>query len=97
MDSADRLERGQQAYTAEEYRAAIIDAKNVLQEEPQNVDARLLLGRASVQVGDGISAEIELRRAVELGTEFAAVAVDLGRAMLLQEKFTIDIRRVLLS
>ena len=52
MNNQDRLDRGQQAYNDGEYRAAIIDAKNVLQAEPDNVAGRLLLGRASVKTGD---------------------------------------------
>ena len=87
MDTQARLERGQQAYEDGEYRAAIIDAKNVLQEEPDNVAARLLLGRASVEQGDGVSGEKELRRAAELGTDFGVVLADLGRALLQQGKY----------
>lgn len=87
MDEQALLERGQNAFTEGEYRTAIIDAKNILRDEPNNTAARLLLGRASVEVGDGISAEKELRKAVELGTDSSAVLVDLGRALLLQNKF----------
>lgn len=87
MDTQGRLDRGQKALAAGEYRAAVIDAKNILLEEPNNAAARLLLGRASVEIGDGISAEKELRKAAELGSESSAVLVDLGRALLLQSKF----------
>lgn len=83
----DRIVRGNQAFLDGDIRAAIIDAKNVLQKEPNNVDARLLLGRASVAIGDGAAAEKELRKAVELGTDVAAVLVELGRALLMQQKF----------
>src|SRR5690606_7864410 len=65
-----------------EYRTAIIDTRNVLQKEPQNREARLLLGRAAIQMADAATAEKELRRAVELGVSIEAVAVDLGKAML---------------
>src|SRR5690606_10206593 len=41
-----------------------------------------LLGRSSLALNDAATAEKELRRAVGLGEELAAVAVDLGRAML---------------
>jgi len=88
MDAQDRIDRGQLAYERGEYRAAIVDAKNVLREEPGNLAARLLLGRASVEFGDGVSAEKELRRAVELGAGLSGVIVDLGRALLLQAKFS---------
>ena len=87
MDTDARLERAQQAYNSGEYRAAIIDAKNILQKEPENASARLLLGRASVRVGDPRAAEKELRRAVELGVEKGDVIVDLGRALLMLGEF----------
>jgi putative PEP-CTERM system TPR-repeat lipoprotein len=87
LDSQAKLARGQEAFDNGEYRAAIIDAKAVLQEEPDNLDARLLLGRASVIVGDSAAAEKELRRAIELGASQAEVLVDLGRSMLQQAKF----------
>ena len=47
MDTQDRLHRGQQAFSDGEYGAAVIDAKNVLLDEPDNLTARLLLGRAA--------------------------------------------------
>ena len=61
MNNEDKLDRGEQAFAEGEYRAAIIDAKDVLLDEPDNVRGRLLLGRASVKVGDGPSAEKELQ------------------------------------
>jgi len=87
MTSEERLNRGEEAFRAGEYRAAIIDAKNILREDPQNVAARVLLGRASLETGDALSAEIELRRAVDLGTDVSDVMNDLGRALLMQQKF----------
>ena len=87
MTSEARLKRMQQAYEQGEYRAAIIDAKNALLEQPENVAARLVLGRASLELGDAVSAEKELRRAVELGADANLVVVDLGRSLLMQQKF----------
>lgn len=87
MDTQAQLERGQKALGNGEYRAAIIDAKNVLSDEPNNVAARLLLGRSSVAIGDAVAAEKELRRAVELGVASSVVLVDLGQSLLLQMKY----------
>ena len=86
MDSEDRLDRAAEAIENGEYRAAIIDAKDVLRKEPDNARGRLLLGRASLEIGDGASAEKELRRAMEFGTDAGLLIVDLGRAMLQQRK-----------
>ena len=66
LDTEARLERAETALAGGDYRAAIIDAKNILQDEPDNVSARLVLGRASIRIGDGASAEKDLRRALEL-------------------------------
>lgn len=87
IDNQDRLVRGQAALESGDYRAAIIDARNILQNEPENVAARVLLGEASVAVGDGVTAEKELRRAVEFGVPMDQVLVGLARAMLQQQKF----------
>lgn len=95
MNNQDRVDRGKQAFSDGDYRAAIIDAKHVLQKEPDNIDARLLLGRVSVVVGDGAAAEKELRKAVELGTDLAAVLVDLGSALLMQQKFDAVVAEIL--
>lgn len=87
MDNEDRLQRGEQAFAAGDYRAAIINAKNVLIDEPDNVRGRLLLGRASLEDSDGPSAEKELRRAIRLGTPAAHVAPEMARALVIQGKF----------
>ena len=87
LNTETRLVRMHQEYEDGEYRAAMIDAKNVLQEQPENVAARLVLGRASMKLGDGASAEKELRKAVELGANVNLVIVDLGRSLLMQQKF----------
>jgi len=55
MDTQDRLHRGQQAFSDGEYRAAVIDAKNVLLDEPDNLTARLLLGWSTAELGNNQS------------------------------------------
>lgn len=83
----DRVQRAQVAYTEGDYRAAIIDSKNVLQEQPDNAAARLLLGKASVAVGDAVGGEKELRRALDLGVSRDDVLVHLGRSLLMQQEY----------
>ncbi len=87
MDNEDRLARGEEALADGDYRAAIIDAKDVLRGDPENARARLLLGRVSAAVGDGAAAEKELRLAVDLGVGFDVVALPLARALVAQDKF----------
>lgn len=88
MDSSDRLERGLTSFEVGEFGAAIVDAKNILQVEPRNIQARILLGAALVRVGDGAAAEFELRRAMAMGADLNDVSVDLCSALLQQEKFS---------
>jgi putative PEP-CTERM system TPR-repeat lipoprotein len=83
----DKLDRADEAYAEGDFRAAIIDSKDVLLKEPDNRRARLMLGRASLQVQDAASAEKELTRAIELGADLAEVAVELGRALVLLGQF----------
>ena len=83
----DKLDRADVAFAESNFRAAIIDSKDVLLKEPDNVRARLILGRASLQVQDAASAEKELTRAIELGADLADVAEDLGRALLMLGQF----------
>jgi len=87
MNNEDRLNRADAAIDEGNYRAAIIDAKDVLRREPDNVRGRLLLGRASLEVNDGAAAEKEFQRAVELGTPIADVIVGLSHALILQRKY----------
>jgi len=66
---------------------AVIQLKNALQRNPGLAEARLLLGRTYVRLGDGASAEKELRAALGEGLAEDALIADLGRALLLQGRF----------
>ena len=62
-----RVDRAEAHIADGDYRAAMIELKNALQDQPDNVDARLMLSRVSLQLGDLEAADKELRRAVEAG------------------------------
>lgn len=61
---------------------AAIELKNLLQQAPDNAQARHLLGKALLDSGDMAGAEIELRRAWELGAPRDELAPLLAQALL---------------
>lgn len=67
-----------------EYRAAQIEFKNVLQIEPQNVQARFLLGRVLLEAGDSMGALVEFNKLAEAGYDVEQLAPLSARAMLNQ-------------
>ena len=68
-------------------KAAIIQLKNALQKNPDDVEARYLLGTIYNETADSQSAEKELRKALSLGMSSDKVSPDLGKTLLMQGKF----------
>lgn len=62
--------------------AAIIQLKNALQQEPNNREARFLIGVSYNETGDVLSAEKELNRAIDLGMDTNKVIPILGESLL---------------
>ncbi len=79
---ADLIRSARDYQAKGEHQAAIIQLKNVVQKQPENGEARLLLGQSSLIVGDPVTAEKEFRRALEHGQPRAVVAPQLAQAML---------------
>ena len=85
-DAEQYLRDAQSYFDKGEYSAAVIQLKNALLADPDNGQARLLLGKAYLRLEDGPSAHKELSRARELGVSREVVLEPLGRAMLLTGK-----------
>lgn len=77
------MTRARQHMAKGETKAAVIELKNVLQQAPADGQARLMLGRLYLDTGDVLSADKELRRALELGVNAGDGMPALGKAMLL--------------
>ncbi|HQR71465.1 MAG TPA: PEP-CTERM system TPR-repeat protein PrsT [Burkholderiaceae bacterium] len=85
--SPEQLLQSARAYQAKgDHRAAIIELKNVIQQQPENGEARILLGESALVLGDPAGAEKEFRRALEYKQPAAVVAPLLARALLDQDK-----------
>ncbi len=70
-----------------DYRGALIQLKNVLQTNPENLPARILIGRAHLALGNALPAEKELRRAKVEGGDEELLAVPLASALLLMKRY----------
>ncbi|MGX2041230.1 XrtA/PEP-CTERM system TPR-repeat protein PrsT [Methylocaldum sp. MU1018] len=69
-----------------EIKAAVIQLKNLLQSEPENSEARMLIGESYLKLGDGPAAAKELEKARDLGAPKEKWIMPLARAYLLQDK-----------
>ena len=79
-EAEDYLRRG-------EPKAAVIQLKNALQQEPDNARARLLLGKTYLELGQARAAEQALNKAMELGAPEGEVLALLGEAYLQQGRY----------
>jgi len=70
-----------------ERKSAVIELKNALQEDPNRVDARLLLGETYLKLGDAEAAEKELGRARDLGATKPAWEEGIGQALMAQGRY----------
>lgn len=78
MDSARQyLDKGQ-------FKAAVIELKNFLKDNPQNADARLMIAETYLKLGDGPSAIKEFEKARDLNAPKEKWLINLGRAYLIQ-------------
>jgi cellulose synthase operon protein C len=67
--------------------SALINLKNALQKEPDSPEARFLLGKVLLELGDTVSAEVELRKALTAKHPEAQVIPLLARAQLVRGEY----------
>ena len=85
---AEYLQRAKEYQDAGQLNATIIELKNALIKNPDNMEARLLLGTVHIELGNGASAEKELLRAHELGVSSEGIAIPLAKSLILQGKYS---------
>jgi cellulose synthase operon protein C len=77
-----RVARATMQYADGEYRRAAIELQNVLQDDPQNVQATVLLGRVWLALGDPAAAQQRLADARSMGAPAEEFALPLATALL---------------
>lgn len=82
MSADQRLARAQENFAEGNYRSAMSEAKTILERDPKNAKARLLLAELSLWLGDLDGAEQELSRTRDAGLP-AADGAKLGYELLL--------------
>ncbi len=87
VNDAEYVQHAQDLLDTGDLNSAAIELKNALQQNPQNAQARRLLGVVNLEIGDMPGAEKELRRAEQLGVAGDAVLPLLARALLGQAKY----------
>jgi putative PEP-CTERM system TPR-repeat lipoprotein len=87
LSETELLQRAKDYRLEGDYRAATVELKNVLRQNPNSAAARWALGQVYVDVGDGHSAEKELLRAKALGMDIDALFKLLGEAWLLMGEY----------
>lgn len=77
---ASTLPQAQQSFDKAAYTTAVIELKNLLQEEPNNASARLLLGQTYLKQMDVRAAIKELEKSKQFGAPASQWAVPLARS-----------------
>ncbi|MCW8930349.1 MAG: PEP-CTERM system TPR-repeat protein PrsT [Gammaproteobacteria bacterium] len=85
--SANYFEDAKQYLKTGNYNAAIIQLKNQLRDNPQDIDARFLLGETYLRLRDLKQANKEMGRAHELNPSNETISIAYARLLLLQKKY----------
>lgn len=86
-DAATLMAQGQKYQQAGNNVAALIQFKNAVAKDPKNAEARFALGSAYNRIGDPLSAEKEVRKAMEMGVPVERTLPELLAAQLFQNQF----------
>lgn len=87
VNADELLVRATTQFEAGDYQSSAIDLKAVLSEQPDNRDARFLLGRVYMKAGNPRGALKEFERAREFGLNNPEIGQGITRALLLTGQF----------
>lgn len=83
----EHIERAKDFQSKGDIRASILELKNAVQKDPDNAQARWLLGSTYLDMRLGDEAETQLGKAVQLGINPQSARIPLARAQLYQGNF----------
>lgn len=86
-DSSDDYEKALIAFNAKEYEEAYVHLKNSLQQDSDNLSAKILMGKLLLRNGYLAEAELELVEALEMDADINLVIESLGNTWLFQRKY----------
>ena len=81
------IERAKDFQAKGDMNSSILELKSAIQKDPNNPQARWMLGEAYIKSGFGAEAEKELRKAKELGVNPQSLMVPIARSLLLQREY----------
>jgi putative PEP-CTERM system TPR-repeat lipoprotein len=82
--SATLMAEAKQYQQKGDHKAALIQLKNAAVKNPEDAEVRVALAGLYNTMGDAVSAEKEIRRAISLGVDSARAAPDLAKALQMQ-------------
>jgi putative PEP-CTERM system TPR-repeat lipoprotein len=85
--SKSTVQTARAALAAGDIKAGVVHAKNLVRDQPENSEARFLLGKALLLGGEPVAAEIELRKARDLKLDAPELTPLLVRALVQRGEF----------
>ena len=85
--TSEDYEKALRAYNVSEYDEAYIHLKNSLQKDPENLAAKILMGRILLINGYLVAAEQEFTEALSMGADINLLAEPLGNTWLFLNKY----------
>lgn len=81
------IERAKDFQAKGDMKSSILELKNAIQKDPNNPQARWMLGEIYLKYGLGAEAEKELKKAGELGVSPQSLMVPIAQSLLLQREY----------
>lgn len=88
------IARAQTFYESGQTRASVIEAKNVLKKNPNNVDARHLLAKNYIELGHPQAAESELMKAQRAAPADYSLELTIAESLVMQQKYDAALTRL---